>query len=456
MSESYVAKFGGTSMAQPELPAGIVEKRPEQQEIVVSAPGVDELTSEKMTDTLIRYADTVIHDSPAQTTLKSEIIDRFDYMYALLGDDDRREMRQALALQLTPSSRDDKEYFVSRGEAFSAAYFAKLIGATCTSPALHFLGNGQLDRIGTADAIRKQIAGIDGRVVIPGFFGTDKFGRIWLLQRGGSDRSGAIYAAALGLDYENWTDVEGVYTAPPKKVPAAQPVAELTRHEVREGAHGGSGVLQGDTILDLDGSDTVTYVRSTLNPEGAYTKIVADASQFETRVLSLDHPVVAVSGRDDLVALHIDDMGMADSVGYSERIYKEMARLGLPYEHSPTAQDYLSLVFRQSRETMEGIETLADFAHDNLMSPSGTISIEETGAVYLVGEALRDRRTNQLTLTRSLGHASVHGFNIEPMKNKLSPSLAFLTDRAAVDPLMRIFHAYEIEGRSMFKPVKAF
>src|SRR5688572_8882248 len=102
MSESVVAKFGGTSMAQPELVANIVESRPEQQIIVVSAPGIAPGFDEKMTDRLIGYGKTFINGSYG-SPFRDEIIDRFDGLYSMLEDDDRAKLRDFAARQLRPS-----------------------------------------------------------------------------------------------------------------------------------------------------------------------------------------------------------------------------------------------------------------------------------------------------------------------------------------------------------------
>src|SRR6185436_14063471 len=138
-----------------------------------------------------------------------------------------------------------------------------------------FDNEGRFDRAASVKSIQGIGAlAVINRVVVPGFYGSDAQGNIKLFPRGGSDRTGAILASTLRMTYGNWTDRPGIYTADPRTVPDAKVIEELSRAEVREGAHGGSGILQGDALIDLNGSEVLTIVRDTFNPELPGTRIV--------------------------------------------------------------------------------------------------------------------------------------------------------------------------------------
>lgn len=89
-----------------------------------------------------------------------------------------------------------------------------------------------------------------GRIVIAaGFQGVDKSGDITTLGRGGSDTTAAALAAALHADKcQIYTDVEGVFTADPRKVPGAYRLEEIGYDEMLELSSLGSQVLHNRSV----------------------------------------------------------------------------------------------------------------------------------------------------------------------------------------------------------------
>ena len=102
--------------------------------------------------------------------------------------------------------------------------------------------NARLKRIDT-ERIRREL---DARriVIVTGFQGVDKYDDYTTLGRGGSDTTAVALAAALHADAcEIYTDVDGVYTADPRKVPNARKLKEITYDEMLDLATSGAGVL---------------------------------------------------------------------------------------------------------------------------------------------------------------------------------------------------------------------
>ena len=92
-------------------------------------------------------------------------------------------------------------------------------------------GNARLKRIDT-ERIRREL---DSKkiVIVTGFQGVDKYDDYTTLGRGGSDTTAVALAAALHADAcEIYTDVDGVYTADPRKVPKARKLKEITYDEM--------------------------------------------------------------------------------------------------------------------------------------------------------------------------------------------------------------------------------
>ena len=104
-------------------------------------------------------------------------------------------------------------------------------------------------------------------VVVAGFQGMNRLEDITTLGRGGSDTSAVALAAALHADRcQIYTDVEGVYTADPRKVPNAKKLSEITFDEMLELASLGAQVLNNRSVELAKKYGVELEVLSSLNP----------------------------------------------------------------------------------------------------------------------------------------------------------------------------------------------
>ena len=127
--------------------------------------------------------------------------------------------------------------------------------------------NARLKRIDT-ERIRREL---DARriVIVTGFQGVDKYDDYTTLGRGGSDTTAVALAAALHADAcEIYTDVDGVYTADPRKVPNARKLKEITYDEMLDLATSGAGATS-QTVLCGNGEEIRSaFVVRSINSEG--------------------------------------------------------------------------------------------------------------------------------------------------------------------------------------------
>ena len=108
-------------------------------------------------------------------------------------------------------------------------------------------GNARLKRIDT-ERIKRELEN-HKIVVVTGFQGVNKYDDYTTLGRGGSDTTAVALAAALHADAcEIYTDVDGVYTADPRKVPTARKLKEITYDEMLDLATLGAGVLHNRSV----------------------------------------------------------------------------------------------------------------------------------------------------------------------------------------------------------------
>ncbi len=124
----------------------------------------------------------------------------------------------------------------------------------------------RIERIETDEIIRR--FGEGQVAVVAGFQGIASDGRISTLGRGGSDTSAVALAAALRADRcDIYTDVDGVYTADPRIVSAAQKLDRITYEEMLELASLGAKVLQTRSVELAMNHGVRVHVRSSFSDE---------------------------------------------------------------------------------------------------------------------------------------------------------------------------------------------
>ena len=134
-------------------------------------------------------------------------------------------------------------------------------------------------------------------VVVAGFQGLNRSDDITTLGRGGSDTSAVALAAALHADRcQIYTDVEGVYTADPRKIPKATKLKEITFDEMLELASLGAQVLNNRSVELAKKYNVELEVISSINPvPGTVVKEEANVEGMLIKGVAKDSDVAVVS-----------------------------------------------------------------------------------------------------------------------------------------------------------------
>ena len=155
-------------------------------------------------------------------------------------------------------------------------------------------------------------------VVVAGFQGLNKSDDITTLGRGGSDTSAVAIAAALHADRcQIYTDVEGVYTADPRKVRNTRKLQEITFDEMLELASLGAQVLNNRSVELAKKYNVELEVLSSLNPvPGTVVKEVAN---------DMEGMLIKGVAKDTDVAV-VSILNVPDEPGMSFKIFGLMAQ----------------------------------------------------------------------------------------------------------------------------------
>ncbi len=153
-------------------------------------------------------------------------------------------------------------------------------------------------------------------VVVAGFQGLNDKDDITTLGRGGSDTSAVAIASALQADKcQIFTDVDGVYTADPRKVKNAKKLQEITYDEMLELATLGAQVLNNRSVEMAKKYNVELEVISSLNPiPGTIVKEVAKMEKMLVRGVTKDTDVARIS-----------IVGLTDVPGIAFKIFSKLA-----------------------------------------------------------------------------------------------------------------------------------
>lgn len=180
-------------------------------------------------------------------------------------------------------------------------------------------GNALPQRTETYRAIAKHFEHHPSLAIITGFIGSAPDGATTTLGRGGSDLSASLFGAALAVDeIEIWTDVDGMLTSDPRKVPKAFTIAEVTFEEAMELSHFGAKVIYPPTMLPAIEAHIPIAIKNTLQPSVAGTRIVEHHVHHP-------FPITGISSISSLALLRLQGSGMVGVSGTAARFFKALA-----------------------------------------------------------------------------------------------------------------------------------
>lgn len=221
------------------------------------------------------------------------------------GDTTDDLIEKANEINAKPSKRE-MDMLLASGEQISIALLAMAI-EKLGCPAVSLLGwqagFNTSSAYGTAriknvktDRLRSEIDR-HNIVVVAGFQGINKYDDLTTLGRGGSDTSAVAIAAALRADRcQIFTDVEGVYTADPRKVEQAKKLQEITYDEMLELATLGAQVLNNRSVEMAKKYNVELEVLSSLNRvPGTIVKEVTKMEKMLIRGVTKDTDVARIS-----------------------------------------------------------------------------------------------------------------------------------------------------------------
>ena len=249
----------------------------------------------------------------------------------------------------------------------------------------------------------------DGVVIIPGFQGISKKGDITTIGRGGSDATAVAVAKIFNADYcEIYTDVDGVFSSDPNKIPVAKKIDKISYDEMLELSSLGAKVMQPSAVQTAMMYDIPLEVRSTFT-ERKGTKIFSQESIDYTKSVT----GVAYSKDDAKITI----TSVEDRPGVAANIFEPLSKaqinIDMVIQNISSDQKTTDITFTVKREDVvktkqilkanKKIEYKEIIQNDKVAKISivGAGMVSTPGVTYRMFRALSDENINILAISTS-------------------------------------------------------
>ncbi|MBL7133046.1 MAG: aspartate kinase [Phycisphaerae bacterium] len=357
-----------------------------------------------------------------------------------MGDStDRLADLAAQVMRGRPASKREMDQLLSTGEQVTISLMAMALdqmGTEAISLTAAQIGMVTDDRhtkarIKTiaAERIHEQLRA--GRIVIvAGFQGVTEAGHVTTLGRGGSNVTLVALAAALKADVcENYTDVEGIYTADPRIVPGARKISRISYDEMLELASLGASVLHNRAVEFAKKYNVPIHVRSSLNNKKG-TMIVAETESMERVVVS------GAALKEKLARITLEKV--PDRPGVAARIFHALATHNIVVDdiiQTSPSRKTATISFTVDPPDLDDAKKVVDSLRRSLNCRA--LVENRLAKVSVVGVGMRAHTGVAERMFAAMAKAGINIENITTSEIKIS----CLIDRSQAKKALRLVHS---------------
>lgn len=224
-----------------------------------------------------------------------------------------------------------------------------------------------------ASALGRRIHASEGKVpVITGYFGTIPGGLLDQIGRGYTDLCAALVAVGShAKELQVWKEVDGIFTADPRKVPTARLLPAITPAEAAELTFYGSEVIHPFTMEQVIRAKIPIRIKNVMNPKGNGTVIFPDSTfelerttpghdprLFRTRspsVVQRPKRPTAVTIKHNILVINVHSNKRSLSHGFFAGIFSVLNRWKLSIDLISTSEVHVSLALHSERPLLNGV-----------------------------------------------------------------------------------------------------
>jgi aspartokinase/homoserine dehydrogenase 1 len=281
-------------------------------------------------------------------------------------------------------------------------------------------------------------------LIITGYIAATHDGVATTLKRNGSDFSGSIFAALLGASsLVIWTDVDGVYSADPRRVPEAVIVPELSYQEAAELAYFGAKVIHPNTMLPAIRNDITVWIKNSLRPAAPGTRISGASSS--------DIPIKGFAAVEDMALLNVEGTGMIGIPGVAHKLFGALRAVDVSVVMISQASSEHSICFAVPQSESElAKRTVAEtfFAEMQRGEVQTVDSRDSCCIVAMVGDGMIERLGMSGKFFSALGKAGVNVRAIAQGSSERNIS-AVIEQHEATKALQALHSAFYLSSQTL-------
>ena len=273
----------------------------------------------------------------------------------------------------------------------------------------------------------------NGVAILPGFQGISKNGDITTIGRGGSDASAVAIAKIFNADTcEIYTDVDGVFSTDPNKIPVAKKIEKISYDEMLELSSLGAKVMQPSAVQTAMMYDIPLEVKSTFT-ERKGTKIFSQENIDYTKSVT----GVAYSKDDAKITI----LGVQDKPGVAANIFEPLSKaqinVDMVIQNISSDQKTTDITFTVKRDDV--LKTKKILKNNNKINYNEIIHNDKVAKVSIVGAGMVSTPGVTYRMFRSLSDEGINILAISTSEIKLSVIIDEDSTLKAVKKLHTIF-----------------
>lgn len=219
--------------------------------------------------------------------------------------------------------------------------------------------------------------------VVTGFIGSNNANQTTTLGRNGSNYTASLLASFLNADeLQNYTHVNGIYTANPDLVDDAKKISELSYTEANELANFGTTILHAKTIIPLIKKNIPLRILNTFNPEDNGTLITGNPSKKGIKSLSV---------LDNVALVNIEGRGLLGKVGVDARIFTALSQknISVSIVSQGSSERGIGLIIDFEDATKAVLALEKEFENDFYSQDVNNISVmDDVSVISIIGQNL--------------------------------------------------------------------
>ena len=273
----------------------------------------------------------------------------------------------------------------------------------------------------------------DGVAIIPGFQGISKNGDITTIGRGGSDATAVAIAKIFNADIcEIYTDVDGVFSTDPNKIPVAKKIDKISYDEMLELSSLGAKVMQSSAVQTAMMYNIPLEVRSTFT-ERKGTKIFSQENIDYTKSVT----GVAYSKDDAKITL----IGVEDRPGVAANVFEPLSKaqinIDMVIQNISSDQNTTDITFTVKRDDVSKTKKILD--NDSKINYTDIIHNDKVAKVSIVGAGMVSTPGVTYRMFRALSDEDINILAISTSEIKLSVIIDEDNTLKAIKKLHTIF-----------------